>query len=114
MGSWRAAPDKGLRPLNGVVRNPQRPRDGERGWVDAALIGSEPMVRPVIVLNPRSDVAFVAFAEECVKAGADRPMALQEQLRERYPRAVVRERNLHGEAPTWYVYREGAWIPSEG
>jgi hypothetical protein len=65
-------------------------------------------------VNPRSDADFVAFTEERLLAGADTPMALEEQLRERYARTVVRERDLRGEVPTWYVYREGTWIPSEG
>ena len=71
------------------------------------------MARPILIINPRSDVAFVSLAEACFNAGGDRPMDLEEQLRERYPHAVVRERNLHGEVPMWYVYREGAWIRSE-
>ena len=71
------------------------------------------MARPILVVNPRPDTAFVTLAEELVRAGAETPLALEKQLRARYPRAVVRERNLHGEAPTWYVYREGTWIASE-
>ena len=71
-----------------------------------------PMARPLLVVNPRSDAAFVALAEQ-LGADAENTVTLEAQLRERYPRVVVRERDLHGEAPTWYVYREGRWIPSE-
>jgi hypothetical protein len=36
------------------------------------------------------------------------PDRLENALREVYPRAVVRRRDLAGEPmPTWYVYREG-------
>jgi hypothetical protein len=72
------------------------------------------MPRPILVVNPRSDAEFVAFAEDAVRAEATTPLALEEALRTRYPRAQVRARDLRGEAVTWYVYREGRWIPSEG
>ncbi len=71
------------------------------------------MARPILVVNPRSDVDFVAFAEERLRDDADTPMALEERLRERYPRVLVRARDLRGEVPTWYVYREGTWIASQ-
>jgi PAS domain-containing protein len=29
-----------------------------------------------------------------------------------FPRVVVRERQLSGEAPAWYIYRDGGWLPS--
>lgn len=70
------------------------------------------MARPILVVNPRSDAVFVALAEQLV-GEADGPEALELLLRERYPLVVVRERDLQAEAPTWYVYREGRWIPSE-
>ena len=35
------------------------------------------------------------------------------KLRERYPLAVVRPRDLSSErTAVWYVYREGSWVPS--
>jgi hypothetical protein len=71
------------------------------------------MARATLILNPRSDAEFVRLAHERLDAGAETAEALQGKLRERYPRVVVRERDLFGEAPTWYVYREGAWTPSE-
>ena len=71
------------------------------------------MARPILIVNPRSDTDFVAFANEHVEADADTAAVLEERLRPRYPRVVVRERDLFGEAPTWYVYREGTWTPSD-
>ena len=69
---------------------------------------------PILIVNPRSDAAFVAMVEELVASGTEGAAALEQRLRETYPRAVVRERGLAGEATTtWYVYREGTWIPSE-
>jgi hypothetical protein len=70
-------------------------------------------MRPVLVVNPRTDAEFVAEAERLTREGADTAAALEAALRERYPRAVVRERGLAAEATTWYVYREGTWVPSE-
>ena len=65
-----------------------------------------------LVLNPRHDSEFVTFAEAAMSAGVAWPGALQVRLRQRYPHAVVRARELNGEAFTiWYVYREGHWIP---
>jgi hypothetical protein len=69
-------------------------------------------MRPTLVVNPRSDAAFVAFAERLIHDGAESATALEAALRKQYPRAVVRERGLAHEATTWYVYREGTWVPS--
>jgi hypothetical protein len=68
-------------------------------------------MRPVLVVNPRSDESFVNLAEDLV-GEADSPAELQAALRKTYPRTVVRQRVLAGE-PTavWYVYREGSWTP---
>ena len=64
-----------------------------------------------LVLNPRSDIAFVAFAETALANGAATPDDFQERLRERYPRAVVRQRELASEPFTiWYCYRDGRWV----
>ena len=69
-----------------------------------------------IVVNPRDDTPFVALAEKLVADGARSTGELQEQLRREYPEAVVRARELDGEAITiWYVYRDGHWVSgSEG
>jgi hypothetical protein len=69
-------------------------------------------VRPILILNPRSDAQFVALVSELMADLIDQPSALQESLRARFPDAVVRRRELSSE-PTevWYVYRDGRWTP---
>lgn len=71
-------------------------------------------MRPVLVVNPRTDTSFVAFAREQLDGHlADDPMALQSRLRARYPDAVVRVRVLANEpSVVWYVYRDGHWTPA--
>jgi hypothetical protein len=71
------------------------------------------VARPILIVNPRSDPAFVAFAEAQLDEAQEDAAAMEAALRVRYPRATVRERGLATEATTWYVYREGRWIPSE-
>lgn len=67
-----------------------------------------------LVINPRDDDTFAAQARE-LGASSSTAEALQALLRQNYPRAVVRPRQLEGERDEiWYVYREGAWIPSRG
>ena len=67
--------------------------------------------RPVLVLNPRPDGAFVDAAETLLDRDPPSPEALQNSLRETYPNAVVRARELSGETiVTWYAFREGHWI----
>jgi hypothetical protein len=66
-----------------------------------------------LVLNPRADSKFVALAEAIVADGVGAPLELQARLRQEYPGAVVRARELDGEAQSvWYVYRDGHWIPA--
>jgi hypothetical protein len=66
--------------------------------------------RPVIIASPRDDDAFREFAERIVANGAAAAEALEVALRERYPKAVVRARDLAGErVVVWYVYRDGRW-----
>ena len=68
-----------------------------------------------LVVNPRDDTPFVALAERLVADGVRSPAELQERLRPEYPEAVVRARELDGEAFTiWYVYREGHWVSGSG
>ena len=68
---------------------------------------------PTLVLNPRRDLEFVAFAEATLRNGVRTPEAFQARLRERYPQAVVRQRDLASEPFTiWYCYREGRWTSS--
>lgn len=68
-----------------------------------------------LVLNPRADAKFVALAEAIVADGVAEPLGLQARLRQEYPAAIVRARELDGEAQSiWYVYRDGHWIPAVG
>ena len=72
-------------------------------------------MNPVLIINPASDATFAADAHARLEAGATTPMRLQRSLREAYPRAVVRARELSSEpSEVWYVYREGTWVPSTG
>jgi hypothetical protein len=68
------------------------------------------VVPNALVLNPRNDPEFVAFAEAVLSEGPSTPEALEMRLRERYPLAVVRPRALSSEPFTlWYCYRDGRW-----
>jgi len=72
------------------------------------------MPQPALVTNPRSDRVLRELAESLVREGATSPAALAERLRDRYPRVVVRQREISHELLTiWYVYREGSWVPNE-
>ena len=70
--------------------------------------------RPVLIINPATDASFAALAEiELAMNGHDRG-AFEARLRRRYPRTVVRARELSGEPTTiWYVYRDGRWTKSQ-
>lgn len=72
-----------------------------------------PLGAPSLVLNPSTDEDFVNRAQSLAVA-ATSPEALQQALRAYYPRAVVRRRDLSLEHESWYVYREGHWVPPEG
>jgi hypothetical protein len=66
---------------------------------------------PLVVANPSDDAEFRDAIEGCVAGGVRGPDELQEYLRQRFPRAVVRRRDLSGEAQaTWYAYRGGHWV----
>lgn len=67
--------------------------------------------RVTLVMNPVSDAGFVQRVRE-LREGHTTPASFQIALRAYYPDAVVRSRDLDGEAPTWYVYRDGRWTPS--
>lgn len=68
------------------------------------------MVPSAVVLNPRNDEDFVAYAESILAEGESTPSSFQQRLRERYPSAVVRPRELSSEPFTlWYCYRDGRW-----
>ena len=71
-------------------------------------------MRPILVVNPRTDAAFVEFVREQVDGLASNdPMALECRLRECHPQATVHARMLSSEPSiVWYVYRDGHWTPS--
>ena len=65
-----------------------------------------------IVRNPAGDAGFEEAVNDGMRDGTTSPALLEGRLRERYPRAVVRPRDLAGESTTvWYVYRDGYWVP---
>ena len=69
--------------------------------------------RPTLVLNPPDDEEFRSAALDVIEDGADTPAALEQALRRRYPRVLVRPRDLVGErSQIWYVYRDGRWVRS--
>ena len=72
-------------------------------------------MKPVLITNPADDAAFAEHARVLLDTGPATPDQLQRRIRERYPRAVVRARELSSEpSEVWYVYREGSWVPSTG
>jgi hypothetical protein len=72
---------------------------------------NDPDQRPTLVLNPPGDAEFAAYASQMLNGGVIDHAELQRRLRERFPRAIVRPRELAGErAQIWYVYRDGRWI----
>ena len=69
------------------------------------------MARPTVIRNPANDPEFEEAIQDLLNEGVEEPAAAQARLRERYPAAVVRRRDLEDEVvPMWYVYREGRWI----
>lgn len=67
-------------------------------------------VRARLVTIPAGDTAFAQIAERLLEdRDAKGAAALQARLRSVFPRAVVRAREITGDAPAWYVYRDGVW-----
>ena len=69
--------------------------------------------RPNLFVNPLSDVTFARRTADFVSGGTSRPEDLVEQLRPTYPNVVARNREISGEAESWYVYRDGHWVDEE-
>ncbi len=66
-------------------------------------------MHPILVINPRSDTAFVDHVNAEL-VGVQRPEDLAKRLRARYPDVVVRPRDLSSEpVAVWYVFRDGHW-----
>jgi hypothetical protein len=61
---------------------------------------------------PSSDEGFREHVARIHRHHAhDSADQLQSRLRLLFPRVLVRERQLSGESPSWYIYRDGAWAP---
>ena len=70
---------------------------------------------PLVVANPPGDGEFRIMIDRILISGVESPHDLEVALRTRYPKCVVRRRELAGESvEVWYVYRDGHWIRSEG
>jgi PAS domain-containing protein len=66
-----------------------------------------------IITIPSTDPAFREHVNRLrVAARPGTPEVLEARLRRVFPRAVVRRRDISGEAPAWYVYRDGRWRSS--
>ena len=77
------------------------------------ILNGAGVLRRFLIINPRSDSTFVDFVNESAQAEA--PEQLQTALRERFPHAIVRLRNLDGETfNAWYIYRDGYWVSDDG
>jgi hypothetical protein len=60
-------------------------------------------------VNPSWDREFSGLVDRMAPQ-SERTEELQQYLRRRYPKAVVRARLLSGEVvQVWYVYRDGWW-----
>jgi hypothetical protein len=65
-----------------------------------------------LVISPAVDREFAEFAEEQLRSGSGGVTGFAARLRARYPEATVHPRELSGELPIWYTYRDGYWTPS--
>jgi PAS domain-containing protein len=71
-----------------------------------------PGLPPFLKTIPSTDTAFAAQVQNIRHRHAPpTPRDLETRLRRLFPRVVVAERQLSGEAATWYVYRDGRWAP---
>ena len=67
-----------------------------------------------VTIIPSTSFAFRDHVERLMdREPFATPDALEARLRRLFPRVRVRARALSGEWPVWYVYRDGAWRPSE-
>ena len=89
----------------------QRPAGYRRADVPDA-VASRWGVRPIVILNPRSDARFVELVTQLMADAVGEPAVLQSGLRAEFPEAIVRRRELSSESTeVWYVYRDGRWTP---
>ena len=72
---------------------------------------SQSRQRPVLFLNPADDPLFRRCVDDAMAHALVGAGELQRRLRDEFPRAVVRPRDLASERlPVWYVYRDGQWV----
>jgi hypothetical protein len=70
------------------------------------------LARHIERVFPRDDTDFVALVDVAA-LDAQNPDELERRLRERFPRVIVRARDLSGDdTEVWYVYRDGSWFAS--
>jgi PAS domain-containing protein len=63
-----------------------------------------------VLTIPSTDKAFRTQVERLIgRVRPATPAELEARLRRLFPRAVVRRREISGEPPAWYVYRDGGW-----
>lgn len=68
-------------------------------------------MRPLTRTIPSADATFASHVRSVMAREAfATPDDLAAHLRRLFPRVTVRERGLQGEAPVWYVYRDGRWV----
>ena len=69
---------------------------------------------PALHLNPGDDPAFAADVGRLLASGLRDAAEFQDRLRDTYPGALVRPRELaHEPFVLWYVYRDGRWVSSD-
>ena len=70
--------------------------------------------RPELISFPSEDRAFAREVQSRVaREHPASPADLEQSLRTRFPRVVVRPRLLSGESrATWYVFRDGKILPA--
>ena len=100
---------------DGALERTAGARTSQHGSVRREQAGSTvTRTSPTIIINPRDDGRFGELLDRSLLTGVESPDALERLLREVYPRAVVRRRELAGEqVEVWYVYREGRWVSGE-
>jgi PAS domain-containing protein len=76
---------------------------------DAASLRSG-WTQPKVTTIPSSDVAFRSLVLQTIGSVSEANQ-LEVRLRRLFPRVVVRERDISGEPPGCYVYRDGTWRP---
>ena len=93
-------------PATGLKRT-RRDNARSRGPRPASVVET---VASLLTVNPADDSTFRTEVERCATLTTV-PAVLEALLRERYPRAIVRERGISDEPiPTLYVYRDGRWV----